>query len=154
MFTKRKAAKRATELAKRWTPHNDTIQNTTCILDQDVTPSVDSSCVSFEVADFVIRWCSGPYQLDGDLIRQNITGENHIAAFRSTLLLTVVEDGEVGIPMILEIGVLDVLSCEPLANAYVDIWHCNSTGYYSKFTGVDPNEDHFCATWFVHLTVS
>ncbi|EIM81495.1 aromatic compound dioxygenase [Stereum hirsutum FP-91666 SS1] len=108
MFTKRKAAKRATELAKRWTPHNDTIQNTTCILDQDVTP--------------------GPYQLDGDLIRQNIT------------------DGEVGIPMILEIGVLDVLSCEPLANAYVDIWHCNSTGYYSKFTGVDPNEDHFCAT--------
>lgn len=62
-------------------------------------------------------------------------------------------DGEAGIPMILEIGVLDVLSCEPLANAYVDIWHCNSTGYYSKFTGVDPNEDHFCSTWYVHLTV-
>lgn len=155
MFTKRKAAKRATELAKRWTPHNDTIQNTTCILDQDVTPSVYSFLMAAfsRVADFVVLWRSGPYQLDGDLIRQNITGEHYIVAFRSALRLTVDEDGEAGIPMILEIGVLDVLSCEPLANAYVDIWHCNSTGYYSKFTGVDPNEDHFCSTWFVHLTV-
>lgn len=42
IFAQRKA-KRATELAKRWTPHNDTIQNTTCILDQDVTPSVHGS---------------------------------------------------------------------------------------------------------------
>ncbi|EIM82009.1 aromatic compound dioxygenase [Stereum hirsutum FP-91666 SS1] len=107
MFAKRKAAKRDL-LTKRWTPQNDTIQNTTCILDTDVT--------------------QGPYQLDGDLIRQNIT------------------DGEPGIPMFLEVGVLDVNTCEPLANAYVDVWHCNSTGYYSKFTGVDPNIDHFCDT--------
>lgn len=48
--------------------------------------------------------------------------------------------------MFLEVGVLDVNTCEPLANAYVDVWHCNSTGYYSKFTGVDPNIDHFCDT--------
>ncbi len=48
--------------------------------------------------------------------------------------------------MYLEVGVLDVNTCEPLADAYVDVWHCNSTGYYSKFTGVDPNKDHFCDT--------
>ncbi|KAF8915352.1 aromatic compound dioxygenase [Mucidula mucida] len=106
MFSKRAAAKR--ELNKRWTPQVDYVQNTTCILNNDVT--------------------QGPYQLDGDLIRQNIT------------------DGEPGIPMYLEVGVLDVNTCEPLADAYVDVWHCNSTGYYSKFTGVDPNKDHFCDT--------
>ncbi|KAF9021492.1 aromatic compound dioxygenase [Hymenopellis radicata] len=106
MFAKRAAAKRA--LNKRWTPQVDYVQNTTCVLNNDVT--------------------QGPYQIDGDLIRQNIT------------------DGEPGIPMYLEVGVLDVNTCEPLANAYVDVWHCNSTGYYSKFTGVDPNEDHFCDT--------
>lgn len=39
MFAKRKAAKRDL-LTKRWTPQNDTIQNTTCILDTDVTQCV------------------------------------------------------------------------------------------------------------------
>lgn len=42
MFAKRKAEKRDL-LKKRWTPQNDTIQNTTCILDNDVTQCVLSS---------------------------------------------------------------------------------------------------------------
>lgn len=39
MFARRSAAKRDL-LHKRWTPQNDTIQNTACILDNDVTQYV------------------------------------------------------------------------------------------------------------------
>lgn len=50
-----------------------------------------------------------------------------------------IREGQEGIPMILDIGVMDVDSCEPLSDVLVDIWHCNATGSYSSFTGLDPN---------------
>jgi protocatechuate 3,4-dioxygenase beta subunit len=33
----------------------------------------------------------------------------------------------------LGLRVLDAESCEPIANAIVDIWHCDATGLYSGF---------------------
>jgi protocatechuate 3,4-dioxygenase beta subunit len=39
-----------------------------------------------------------------------------------------------GITLVLDIGVLDIRTCKPLPNAYVDIWHANATGFYSGFT--------------------
>lgn len=50
----------------------------------------------------------------------------------------IVED-QIGIPLQLEIGVMDVNTCEPMENVLLSIWHCNSTGYYSSFEGRDPN---------------
>jgi protocatechuate 3,4-dioxygenase beta subunit len=65
----------------------------------------------------------GPYFLDGDLIRQDIT------------------DGRPGAPLRLRILVNDISTCQPLANAAVDIWHCDAHGYYSGIEGNNPGPD-------------
>lgn len=55
----------------------------------------------------------GPFYLPLELLREDVT-----------------EDRE-GLPLRLRIAVADVTSCLPLANAAVDIWHCDAQGYYS-----------------------
>ncbi|MFT4039847.1 MAG: intradiol ring-cleavage dioxygenase [Thermomicrobiales bacterium] len=60
----------------------------------------------------------GPYYLDADLLRENIT------------------EGTPGVPLQLQVLVADSNTCTPLTNAAVDIWHCDAQGYYS---GVDAN---------------
>jgi protocatechuate 3,4-dioxygenase beta subunit len=30
-----------------------------------------------------------------------------------------------GVPLVLDIGVMDVTTCQPLDQALVEIWHCN-----------------------------
>ncbi|KAJ5518865.1 Intradiol ring-cleavage dioxygenase core [Penicillium expansum] len=44
-----------------------------------------------------------------------------------------------GIPLWLDIGVLDMTTCKPLKDVMVDLWHCNATGSYSSFTELSPN---------------
>ena len=58
----------------------------------------------------------GPYYLDLELMRRNITEQ------------------KAGVPLRLRIAVVDSKSCKPLPNAAVDIWHCDATGLYSGFT--------------------
>ncbi|KAE9964255.1 hypothetical protein BLS_008512 [Venturia inaequalis] len=55
----------------------------------------------------------GPYYVSGEYIRKDIT-----------------EDQE-GIPLHAEFQVIDVNTCEPVPNFYLDYWHCNATGVYS-----------------------
>jgi protocatechuate 3,4-dioxygenase beta subunit len=62
----------------------------------------------------------GPYFLAGDLIRKDIT------------------EGSAGVPLQLKIAVQDVNTCAALANAAVDIWHCDAQGYYSGISGENP----------------
>src|SRR5262245_59516877 len=62
----------------------------------------------------------GPYFLAGDLIRNDIT------------------EGSAGVPLQLKIAVQDVNACAALANAAVDIWHCDAQGYYSGISGENP----------------
>ncbi len=57
----------------------------------------------------------GPYYIDADKIRQDIT-----------------EDKE-GIPLTLRLKVIDSETCEPLRDAAVDIWHCDALGLYSGY---------------------
>jgi protocatechuate 3,4-dioxygenase beta subunit len=57
----------------------------------------------------------GPYYFDVDAIRSDIT-----------------EDRD-GTPLRLALRVRDAGSCDPLANAVVDIWHCDALGRYSGF---------------------
>jgi hypothetical protein len=54
----------------------------------------------------------GPYYVTGELIRRNIT------------------DGEQGVPMTLDIQIIDVSSCDPVPAIYLELWHCNATGVY------------------------
>jgi protocatechuate 3,4-dioxygenase beta subunit len=55
----------------------------------------------------------GPYYVEGELIRSNIT------------------EDQVGIPMHLEIQFIDVNTCRPVPALFIDIWGANATGGYS-----------------------
>jgi protocatechuate 3,4-dioxygenase beta subunit len=55
----------------------------------------------------------GPFYLDTDLLREDIT------------------EGTPGLPLKLQVLVADSIACTPLANAAVDIWHCDAQGFYS-----------------------
>ncbi|WP_328748819.1 intradiol ring-cleavage dioxygenase [Streptomyces sp. NBC_00285] len=57
----------------------------------------------------------GPYYIDADKIRRDIT-----------------EDRE-GIPLLLDLKVIDTETCRPVRNAAVDIWHCDAVGVYSGY---------------------
>jgi protocatechuate 3,4-dioxygenase beta subunit len=39
--------------------------------------------------------------------------------------------GQPGVPFHIEITVINSLTCKPLKNAAVDLWHCNASGIYS-----------------------
>ncbi|KUO21242.1 intradiol ring-cleavage dioxygenase [Streptomyces dysideae] len=57
----------------------------------------------------------GPYYIDADKIRRDIT-----------------EDKE-GIPLTLTLKVIDSETCKPIADAAVDVWHCDALGLYSGY---------------------
>src|SRR5688500_4841281 len=57
----------------------------------------------------------GPYYFDADAIRSDIR-----------------EDRE-GKPLRLAIRVREAEACKPLADAVVDVWHCDASGVYSGF---------------------
>jgi protocatechuate 3,4-dioxygenase beta subunit len=59
----------------------------------------------------------GPYYLDLDLVRRDITEDRP------------------GAPLDLAVTVVDAGSCEPIAGAGVDVWHCDAGGEYSGVEG-------------------
>ncbi|GAB7108147.1 hypothetical protein JCM4814A_64610 [Streptomyces phaeofaciens JCM 4814] len=59
----------------------------------------------------------GPYYLDGQYVRADIT------------------EGKTGFPLKLALTVVDDDTCVPLSNALVEIWHCDALGEYSGFVG-------------------
>ncbi|HEY3069532.1 MAG TPA: intradiol ring-cleavage dioxygenase [Gaiellaceae bacterium] len=64
----------------------------------------------------------GPYYLDLDLVRKDITG------------------GKPGLPLSLRVNVVKVgKSCSPIEDAAVDIWHADAAGEYSGVQGVSGN---------------
>src|SRR4051794_25425035 len=65
----------------------------------------------------------GPYYLDLDLVRSDIT------------------EGQPGAPLALSMTVVDADGCTPIAGATVDVWHANATGDYS---GVNGTTGTFC----------
>ena len=61
----------------------------------------------------------GPYYLDGDKVRRNIT------------------EGLPGAPLSLRLSVLDASTCKPIKGATVDIWHASAGG---KYSGAESND--------------
>jgi len=59
----------------------------------------------------------GPYYVDADLVRSDL------------------REGKPGTPLTLDLQVLSANGCAPLANAAVDIWHCDAGGVYSGYQG-------------------
>jgi protocatechuate 3,4-dioxygenase beta subunit len=62
------------------------------------------------------------------LISQDIAGPYGIedVPMRANII-----DGQAGTPLVLNLRVIDSLSCQPLAGAVVSIWHANASGLYS-----------------------
>src|ERR1700683_1656929 len=63
----------------------------------------------------------GPYYIDDEKLRRNIT------------------EGKPGMPLTLRVALVDAKRCTPLANAALDIWHCDALGVYSGFTANSPD---------------
>lgn len=57
----------------------------------------------------------GPYHILGEQVSQNITFD------------------QVGVPLTIKVDFIDVDTCQPLQDAWVDVWHANATGFYSGF---------------------
>jgi protocatechuate 3,4-dioxygenase beta subunit len=47
-------------------------------------------------------------------------------------------EDQIGLPLWLVVGVLDMDVCAPLESVMVE-WHANATGSYSSFTGLSPD---------------
>lgn len=77
-------------------------------------------------------------QNDTCVLSPEVTAGPYVWPRSQTLRQDMTED-QVGIPFWLDVGVIDMATCEPLDNALVDFWHCNGTGSYSSFTGLSPN---------------
>ncbi|MCF4138165.1 intradiol ring-cleavage dioxygenase [Streptomyces sp. Tue 6430] len=65
----------------------------------------------------------GPYHLDGQYVRADIT------------------EGKAGIPLKLALTVVDDDTCVPLANALVELWHADALGEYSGFVGNNGHDE-------------
>ncbi|KAF2846335.1 aromatic compound dioxygenase [Plenodomus tracheiphilus IPT5] len=85
--------------------------NQTDITSTDTDPSIlfasNNSCI------LTPEVTQGPYYVSGELVRSDIT-----------------ESGQ-GVPLTLDIQIIDVNTCEPVPQAFLEIWHCNATGVYS-----------------------
>jgi hypothetical protein len=79
-----------------------------------VSLSPVSLFLSLTLAPAAPEVTEGPYYLVNDLVRQDI------------------RENQGGIPLRLDIGILDTSTCKPLPNVLVEIWHANATGYYSS----------------------
>ena len=55
----------------------------------------------------------GPYYVSGEYIRSDV------------------RENQTGVDLILDVQILDVDTCEPVANVMTDLWHCNATGVYA-----------------------
>jgi protocatechuate 3,4-dioxygenase beta subunit len=71
------------------------------------------------VADCVLspELTEGPFYLDLDLVREDITEDRP------------------GLPLELQVNVVDVDACAPIGEAAVDVWHCDAEGVYSGTEG-------------------
>jgi hypothetical protein len=56
---------------------------------------------------------AGPYLVTGEAFRSDVT------------------NGQEGVPLTLEICIMDTSTCEPVPGVYLDLWHTNATGVYS-----------------------
>lgn len=90
---------------------------------QDAGTATPISANSNAVCVLTPELTEGPYYLEGDLIRKDIT------------------EGKPGLPLKLKIAVMDPTTCAPLANAAVDVWHCDAQGYYSGVASNNPGPD-------------
>lgn len=40
---------------------------------------------------------------------------------------------------LMDVGIIDVATCQPIPNVLVDLWHANTTGHYAGHADPDPS---------------
>ncbi|MFE7569397.1 intradiol ring-cleavage dioxygenase [Streptomyces sp. NPDC057539] len=81
-------------------------------------PSASATDLPTDCYPLTAEAIEGPYYLDYDLFRRDLT------------------EDRAGIPLTLRLTFLDVVACKPLRGAAVDIWSCDATGVYSGYTEI------------------
>jgi protocatechuate 3,4-dioxygenase beta subunit len=75
----------------------------------------------------------GPYYVSGESIRQELA------------------ESQEGVDLLLDYQLINVDTCEPIPNLYLEIWHCNSTGVYggvvNQGNGNFNDKTNINATW-------
>ncbi|KAF2848267.1 aromatic compound dioxygenase [Plenodomus tracheiphilus IPT5] len=81
----------------------------------DYTPNTDASIIFAANTSCILapEVTDGPYYVNGELIRKNV------------------KEDQQGIDLYLEVQYIDITTCAPVPDLFVDIWNCNATGYYS-----------------------
>ncbi|KAI1066616.1 hypothetical protein NW752_005660 [Fusarium irregulare] len=107
--------------------HNQTDQGfTECTDPATLFASINSCVLTPEVTQ-------GPYYVAGEYVRENVIEEQE------------------GLNIVLDYQVIDVETCDPVPNVYLEMWHCNSTGVYSGViaggNGDQSDETNIDNTW-------
>ncbi|CAI7565517.1 unnamed protein product [Penicillium viridicatum] len=89
------------------TSHHSNLTGVDPSTDPDVLFGTDATCI---LAPDVTQ---GPYYVTGELVRNNMA------------------ESQEGIPLYMDIQLIDTNTCEPIPEIYMDLWHCNATGVYS-----------------------
>ncbi|KAL8286217.1 hypothetical protein RQP46_004705 [Phenoliferia psychrophenolica] len=121
--------KRAAQVALGGRPSTDA---STMFLESAFETSQDRptlECTSAQEAKIRNHTCvlspevtQGPYyHVAGHPIRQNMA------------------ENQLGLPFLMDFGIIDVSTCEPVSNVLVDIWHANTTGHYAGHADPDPD---------------
>ncbi|KAF5017803.1 hypothetical protein F66182_10243 [Fusarium sp. NRRL 66182] len=109
------------------TSHNKTEMGyTPCTSPATLFAGINSCVLTPEVTQ-------GPYYVAGEYVRENI-----------------IEDQE-GLNILLDYQVIDVETCDPVPNVYLEMWHCNATGVYSGIVssgnGDSSDDSNINNTW-------
>jgi len=72
------------------------------------------------------------------LITQDLTGPFHVDRYPNR---SDIREGELGVPLTLDLQIIGVLNCAPVPGALVTIWHANREGLYSNVENVLLNPD-------------
>lgn len=109
------------------TSHNATDKGFTLDTDPSLIFTGNNSCL------LTPEVTQGPYYVGGEYVRRDIREEQE------------------GVDTIIDYQVIDVDTCEPVSNVYLEIWHCNSTGVYSGISasgnGDSSDETNIDKTW-------
>lgn len=108
-----KQERHLTRLKKRSTTGTSTHKNATYIV-HGQAPTYDF--LKDNVGILTPEVSDGPYVYpESQLLRQDITGS------------------QVGVPLVLDIGVLDVNTCSPMSDVLVNIWVCSQSLYGREY---------------------
>ncbi|TXT13583.1 hypothetical protein VHUM_00950 [Vanrija humicola] len=89
------------------TSHRSNLTGVTADTNSSVLFGSENSCIlAPEVTE-------GPYYVTGELVRSDIT------------------ESQPGVPLHLDIQVIDTNTCAPAPGIALDLWHCNASGVYS-----------------------